>query len=118
MGFYKVKLASIYKISIGEEYYIGMSVDTFSRFNSHYTDLKLNKHSSIKLQEKFNQNSLNDFKFEIIEYISKTQFKQETKLKGKALDNKFRTYLLSRERYHMSTYSINYCLNKDNKYFK
>jgi hypothetical protein len=117
MGYYTIKLSGIYKISIGDYYYIGQSKDIYTRFNSHYNDLYLNKHSSTKLQEKFNQTNITHFKFEILEHISKTEFKKEFNLKGKQFENKFRTYLLKRERHWMSQYSINFCLNKDDKYF-
>jgi hypothetical protein len=35
----------------------------------------------------------------------------------KEFNNYLRTHLLKREKYHMSTYSKEYALNKDNKYF-
>ena len=113
----KIKCAGIYKISIGEYYYIGMSVDIFSRLSSHYTQLKYGKHSSTKLQEKFVISNLNEVRFEILEYISLEDFKFKNKLKNKELDDAFRTFLLKKERNWMSKHSINYCLNKDDKWF-
>ena len=78
----RIKIGAIYKISIGEHYYIGLSSDVGSRWNSHITDLHLNKHSSIKLQQMFNEFGFINLKFEILEYISKTDIKKETGLKG------------------------------------
>jgi hypothetical protein len=114
----KVKCAGIYKISIGDFYYIGKSVDTFSRWSSHYTLLKLNKHHSPELQSKFNELGVASLTFSILEYVSLTEYKKEHQIKGKQLVKSFNTFLLSREKYHMSNHSINFSLNKDKKYFK
>jgi hypothetical protein len=113
----RVKCAAIYKISIGDYYYIGMSVDVFGRFQSHYTSLVLNKHSSIELQKAFNENDIKDFRWQILEYISKTKYKKESSLKGKSFDDYFRKVLLEKEKYHMGLHSINFALNKDKKHF-
>jgi len=126
---FKIKIASIYKISIlnkedNETYvYIGMSKDTFSRWSNHIQLLYFKKHSSPKMQSLFDNNTLEDFKFEIIEKISTTDLKEilSTQLNKKCtikeFNNYLRTHLLKREKYHMSTYSKEYALNKDNKYF-
>lgn len=113
----RVKVSGIYKISISDYYYIGMSVDVFGRWQSHLTDLYLKRHSSKKLQSIFDDNSITDFRFEVLEHISKTKTKQECKLKGKAFDSHFRTLLLQKEKEHMRTYSVSYALNQDNKHF-
>lgn len=113
----RVKCAAIYKISIGDYYYIGMSVDVFGRFQSHYTSLSLNKHSSPELQKAFNENNIKDFTWQILEYVSRTKYKNFVKLKGKEFDDYFRKILLEKERYHMSLHSNNFALNKDKKYF-
>lgn len=114
----KIKLASIYKIEhISGYYYIGLSIDTFSRWSNHYTTLKLNNHSSTNLQNLFNSTRIEDWTFSILEYISITDHRKETGLKGKSLNDSFRKHLLKREKYWMSQYSINFALNKDNKHF-
>lgn len=113
----RIKCAAIYKISIGDCYYIGMSIDVFGRWTSHYTSLSLNKHSSNELQEAFNNSDLKDFTWTILEYVSKTKYKNYIKLKGKEFDDYFRKILLEKERYHMSLHSNNFALNKDKKYF-
>ena len=114
---YKVKCAGIYKISIGEYYYIGKSIDTFSRWSSHYTLLKQGSHHSPELQCKFNELGVVGLTFSILEYVSLTEYKKENQMKGKELKKSFNIYLLSREKFHMSNHSINFCLNKDKKYF-
>lgn len=116
---FKCKLAGIYKITHlpTEQYYIGMSVSIFERWQNHYTGLKTKKHSSTKFMELWIDSDPIDWKFEILESISLTQFRTDNKLKGKVLESAFRKYLLLRERYHMSLHSITYCLNKDSKYF-
>lgn len=115
----KIKLASIYKIEhITGYYYVGMSVDTMNRWSSHYTDLRMNKHSSTDLQNLFNLTRIEDWTFSILEYIPTGELKKQTKLKGKLFDAYLRGYLLKREKYHMSQHSINFALNKNKRYFK
>ena len=114
----KIKLASIYKIEhISGYYYIGMSIDTFSRFSSHYTDIKMLNHSSISFQNLFNSTRIEDWTFSILEYISLTDHRLQTKLKGKPLQDSFRKLLLKKEKEWMKKHSINFCLNKNNKSF-
>jgi hypothetical protein len=115
--FLKVKLTCIYKISIGDYYYIGKSTDGFSRWSSHYTLLKLNKHHSPKLQSMFNELGVTSLTFSILEYISITEYKIASQLKGKELKTQFNRYLLNREKWWMNKYSINFCLNSDDKHF-
>ena len=113
----KIKLGSIYKISVGDYYYVGCSVDTFGRWSAHYTDIVMGKHSSNEFMTLFMNTDITEWRFEILEYVSKTNFKKESGLKGEALDTAFRRHLLIRERHWMSLHSINFCLNKDKKYF-
>lgn len=115
----KIQISGIYKITnkITEEYYIGMSVDIFSRWSSHYTDIKMKKHSSTKFMELWNKSNPTDWTFEILECVSKTNVKLECNLKGKAFDTYFRRILLKKEKEHMKLYSKTYALNKDNKSF-
>jgi hypothetical protein len=113
----RIKIGAIYKISIGEYYYIGLSSDLSGRWSNHITDLHLNKHSSIKLQQMFNEFGFTSLKFEILEYISKTDVKKETGLKGKEFETYYRKLLLMKEKLHMNMYSINFSLNSQNKSF-
>jgi hypothetical protein len=111
----KIKLSGIYMILHGksEHYYIGLSQDIFSRWQNHYTDLKMNRHSSTKLQDLFNQTGdISDFTFTILEYVSITDAKKS----GFTKDG-FRKLLLMKEKEHMRNHSINFSLNKDDKYF-
>lgn len=119
MAFYRLKLSGIYLITnkITNNYYLGMSVDLTNRFGAHYSDLKLQKHSSINLQKEFNLYGIECFKFEILEVISKTEFKIVHKVKGKTFDNEFRKLLLNREKYWMGKYSKTFALNQNNKHF-
>jgi predicted GIY-YIG superfamily endonuclease len=115
----KIKLCGIYKIEhISGYYYIGMSVDIFSRWNGHYTDIKMLKHSSNEFVSLFISTRIEDWTFSILEYISVKDLKLQTKLKGKSFDSYLRRYLLKREKYWMSEYSINFALNKNKKSFK
>jgi len=114
----KIKLAAIYKIEhITGYYYIGLSKDVFSRWSNHYTDLIMNKHSSTEFLNLFNSTRIEDWTFSILEYISTTELKKQTKLKGKSFDNYLRNYLLQREKHHMNQHSINFALNKNKRYF-
>lgn len=115
----KIKLAAIYKIEHNSGYYyIGMSVDVFSRWSNHYIDLKLSKHSSKDFEKLFKETKIEDWSFSILEYVSLTDHRLKTKLKGKELEKSFRSLLLSREKFWMSQYSVNFCLNKNRKNFK
>jgi hypothetical protein len=115
---FKIKLSGIYKIEhISGYYYIGKSINIFSRWNSHYTQIKINKHSSTKFKDLWNSTSINEWNFSILEYVSLSQFREENNVKGKVLTKAFNTYLLQREKYWMSLYSINYSLNKIDRYF-
>ena len=114
---FKIKCSCIYIIECGEYYYIGKSVDVFSRFSSHYTSLKLNKHHSQKLQDKYNELGLQGLTFRVLEYVSITEYKKSSGLKGKQLKYQFNKLLLNKEKEWMSKYSINFSLNADNKYF-
>lgn len=113
----KIKASGIYIIEIDDWYYIGMSVDIFSRWSSHYTSLKLGNHHSPELQEKFNEFGLIRTTFRVLEYVSITEFKKVSQIKGKQLNIQFRRHLLQKEKDWMSKYSVNWCLNKDKKYF-
>jgi len=117
MNYRCIKLAGIYKIQIGDYYYVGNSVDCTNRWSNHYTLLKMNKHHSPKLQDKFNELGITRMSFNVLEYVSITEYKKVSQLKGKALTAAFNKLLLYREKYWMSQHSINFCLNKDDKHF-
>ena len=116
---FNIKMAGIYKIENIQTgyYYIGLSVDIFSRWGSHYTSIKSNKHSSTAFTKHWNETEPTEWFFSILEYISLTDYKKEHQLKGKALESSFRKHLITKEREHMSKYSVNWALNKDIKYF-
>jgi hypothetical protein len=114
---YKIKLAGIYIIEIGEYYYIGKSVDVFSRWQSHYTLLKQGTHHSKELQSMFNEVGVVGTTFRVLEYISITEFKKSHQFKGKELKLQFSRHLDRAERECMKNYSVNFCLNADKKYF-
>jgi predicted GIY-YIG superfamily endonuclease len=115
----KVKLGGIYIITHepSEKFYIGMSIDIFSRWGSHYTSIKKASHSSTEFMKLFFDSNISDWSFRIIESHSFTKYKNDNKLKGQCAVSAFRTFLLSREKYIMSQYSKNFCLNKNNKWF-
>ena len=116
---YKIKIAGIYKISIGDYYYIGKSKSCFERWaNGHIPLLVMNKHHSPELQERYLREGLTSFRFEILETVSLSLYKKESGLKGKELEKSFNRLLLEKEKKHMNSYSINFCLNKDKKYFQ
>lgn len=109
---YKIKLAGIYKIEIGEYYYIGMSVDIFSRWSSHWTDYRTGNHVSLKTSI-----PVEEWKFSVLEKISLTDFKNSSGLKGKQLEDGFRNLLLKKEKEWMGKFSRNFALNKNSRYF-
>jgi len=115
----KVKLSGIYIITHepSGKYYIGMSRDIFSRWGSHYGSIKTAAHSSTSFMNLFLQSDITDWSFRILESHSFTKYKKDNSLSGQAAVSAFRTFLLTREKYVMSLYSKNFCLNKNNKHF-
>ena len=112
------KISGIYCIQhISGYYYIGMSVDVFSRWSNHYTDIKNNKHSSTEFMELWNTTEPPEWTFSILEYVSITEHKKTSQMKGKALEKSFRTLLLKKEKEWMKKHSINWALNKNKKHF-
>ena len=116
---YGIKCGGIYKIENTKTgfYYIGMSVDIFSRWSSHYSSIKTGKHSSPDLIKHWNNTEPPDWQFSILEYVSITEYRKEHQIKGKALEASFRKHLLKLEKIHMANHSINFALNKNKRYF-
>jgi hypothetical protein len=116
---FETKIGGIYKITHlpTEQYYIGMSVSIFARWQSHFTSLSNHTHSSTKFRELWNSTNPNEWQFQILEILPLGQFKTDTSLKGKALEKAYRQFLLRTERKWMSSHSKTYALNKDDKYF-
>ena len=117
---FQIKCTGIYMITHKptEQYYIGKSVDIFTRWSQHYTDLKMRKHTSTKLQELFILRPVTEFKFEILSYYSLTDFKALNEGKSiKLINSLFNKYLLQEEKRYMKMYSVNLSLNKQNKSF-
>lgn len=113
------KLAGIYKITHKSGlFYLGCSVNCLSRWQRHYNDLSIGKHHSKRMQELYDIDGVVGFKFEVIEYISLTNFKAVMKLKGAKLTNSFRRYLEIKEKEWMGKYNRSECLNTNNRSFK
>lgn len=110
----KIKLGGIYRLTHipSECYYIGLSSDIFGRWGNHYHEAKMGKHSS---QLDFSDPT--EWRWEILEYCSKTQLRESTGYKGKKLDQEYRNLLLGKEKFHMSQHSVTYALNTNKKYF-
>ena len=64
--------SGIYKITnnINGKFYIGSSVDLRTRLREHKRQLKNNTHANKYLQNAYNKDSINKFKFEILMYCS------------------------------------------------
>jgi len=114
---YRRKISGIYILKHEQGYYIGMSIDIFSRWASHYSDIKMKKHSSKELMKLWNSTRPEEWSFKILEYVSKTNFKKECGLKGKTLENAFRKKLLIKEKEWMQKYSKTFALNQNQKHF-
>jgi predicted GIY-YIG superfamily endonuclease len=118
MSYLKIKFAGIYKIEHQSGfYYIGMSKDVFSRWQSHYTNIVLNKHSSVKFSELWNKTTPEEWSFEVLEKLSTTEERKKTILKGREFDKHFRRLLLDTEKKCMNKFSKKFALNKDVKHF-
>lgn len=116
----KIKVSGIYMIQNKSTglYYIGLSTDIFSRWQSHYTQLKIKKHSSQRFQDLFNKTPFTDWSFNILEVVSESVFRQTSDVPRKKLKSAYKSYLLERERHWMSMYEKSFCLNQDDKFFK
>jgi hypothetical protein len=113
-----IKLSGIYKITHSNgSYYIGKSVDIFSRWQSHYTDIKSNKHSSPMFTFHWLYSNPKDWKFEILEAVSFDDYKKSHHLPGDFLKKSFSNYLTDLEKKHMALYSKNWALNQDKRHF-
>jgi hypothetical protein len=118
MSYYKIKCGGIYIIEIGDYYYVGKSTSVFDRLVNHYLSLKLKKHHSPKLQQKFNEIGIEGLTFRVLEHISITDFKKTSGSKGKALNSAYNRLLLSKEKEWMGKFGIKKCLNNYDKWFK
>jgi len=115
---FRIKCAGIYKIEhITGFYYIGMSVDIFNRWASHYNEIRMKTHSSTELSELWNSTNTNEWTFTILEYVSITNFKNEFAVKKENIKTLFRRFLLNKEKEWMRKYSRNFALNKNKKSF-
>lgn len=92
------RLAGIYKIENikNGKIYIGESEDIPRRWVEHLTELILKRHHSYKLQNDFNEYSISDFNFEVVETILITD-----KSKELTSSNKLKMILLCREYAYM-----------------
>ena len=88
---------SVYKISIGDYFYIGCSKRINKRITQHRCDLKHNRHPNHKLSEAFNKSS--NFDWEILCEVEerKEAFKTERGLLKKEKGNEYCCNLLSKE---------------------
>jgi hypothetical protein len=116
---FRIKIGGIYKIEhISGYYYIGMSIDIFSRWSSHYNSIKIGKHSSPLFVSLFLSSRIEEWTFTILEYSSTTEFKKTASWKNnKEFETAYRRWLCLRERHHMSTHSKNFALNANKRYF-
>ena len=64
--------SGIYKITniINNKMYIGSSENLERRRNEHFRELKANRHSNVKLQHAYNKYGVDNFKFEVLEYVA------------------------------------------------
>lgn len=81
-------MTGIYKITfIGtEKVYVGSSINLNTRRSTHLTELRANRHHSVKLQNAYNKYGEDNFIFEILEQTS---------------DGLTRDELLAREQYYI-----------------
>ena len=113
----KIKVGGVYKISIGDKFYIGYSISIFDRWSNHMKDLYLGKHHSVDMQKAFKDGFIEDFKFEVLEHVSKSDFKKQSGLKGKIFEAQYRKMLIVKEKEWMGKFNKSNALNTDNKHF-
>jgi hypothetical protein len=97
--------------------YIGKSVDIFSRWSKHYTDIKQNKHSSPMLTFQWLYSKPTDWEFTLLEIVDFDEYKRKSHLPSDFITKSFDNYLLDLEKIHMSKHSKNFAMNTDNKHF-
>lgn len=114
-----VKMSGIYKITHKPSgmCYIGKSVDIFSRWSSHYTHIKTNKHSSPLFTFYWQRSKPSDWVFSILEIVDFEEYKRKNHLPSEFLQKSFDYYLIDLEKKYMSEHSRNFALNQDVKYF-
>ncbi len=91
-------ISGIYKIinKIDGKYYIGSSVDIFTRWRKHREALKRNQHRNRYLQRAWNKYGINSFEFIIIEQVLQNKLEEvEQKHLNLAKNEKSKTYNLS-----------------------
>jgi group I intron endonuclease len=59
----------IYRIDVGDRYYIGSAKNLKTRMNSHFNKLKCGNHSNIILQNLYNKYGKESFTFQILENV-------------------------------------------------
>ena len=68
------KVKGIYCISNSKYFYIGQSVNIYSRWTSHRSKLKQGTHANIIMQRVFNKmNDIDPFKYEIVKEVDNTE---------------------------------------------
>jgi hypothetical protein len=97
--------------------YVGESIDVFSRWSSHYTQLKIGRHSSKLFQELWGKTRPEEWSWRLLEVISKTESKERSGLKGRSFETFFKRELRSREKHWMGLCSKGYALNQNQKHF-
>lgn len=88
--------SGIYKIMniVNNKIYVGSAVDLRKRKSQHFSNLKNNKHVNKHLQSSYNKHGLENFKFEILEYV------------------KDKEMLIEREQYYIDTLNPEYNICK------
>ena len=111
-------MGGIYKIEhISGKYYIGMSVDIFGRWGSHYSSIRKGGHSSPLFQDLFLSSQPHHWTFSILEYVSISEFKKSFEGTKKQCDAEFKKWLLQREKYWMGLHRKADALNANVRYF-
>lgn len=116
---FKVRLSGVYQITHlpSGKFYIGESIDIYSRWASHHTSLSLNRHSSPLFQILWDNSTPKEWTWTIISIFSKTEFRLDSGLKGKKLELGFKQELRKLERQEMGIKDKSKSLNNNNKYF-
>lgn len=114
-----VRLSGIYKITHKPTgmCYIGKSVDIFSRWSKHYTDIKQNKHSSPMLTFQWLYSKPIEWEFTLLEIVDFDEYKRKSHLPADFITKSFDNHLLDLEKKYMKEHSKNFAMNTDNKHF-
>jgi len=79
-------ICAVYRITIGERFYVGSTINLRKRINDHFAELKIQKHSNNFMQKAWNKNQ--EFNVEVLQLCDQNELLQ---MEQKFIDTVFGT---------------------------